>query len=363
MNNNTNPPMLNAWPQSTENFPERIAKQVEEICAFGGNNKGSAKDFTQSVNDTIQELIRFKCTYEQRDKFPSDARAKIETAYSNMLIQSKAFKELIDKWDTYFAKVIEGRADFNPLGVKFLLEFYMEVKCGDPSNNSAYQKIKQTQLDDIKPIICELMKTWITEVTNPATALQHRTKKEIELGNKYCLELKKEPPDKHKPLVMQYIINDVKMSCFNFGGGNCQLMAELSFLLAIQQSPQTPIRLMQFSGEKYEELNGIVFGEWPKPGCIILAPWYSNKSFEWKGSLKDTPELNHYEKTHTLFTVKNKAEQQEWQGILKTSDFNPDVLSDEKTNKNRHNYLKSIKNVSQNIYNVISSKNQISLSI
>ena len=116
---------------------------------------------------------------------------------------------------------------------------------------------------------------------------------------------KKEKKPLRKPL-MRSIISDVKTSAFDFGHGNCQIMAELAFLCAIQQSPDPRIRYIKFehSKGKYEELNAIAIGAWPNQ-CIMLAPWYSEQTFIWKGELSQTPELKHYNTTHVLFSVKN----------------------------------------------------------
>ncbi len=80
------------------------------------------------------------------------------------------------------------------------------------------------------------------------------------------------------------------------GYGNCEPMADAAFFECIWQNFSCGIHYILFDNSKdrhIDELNAIVLGDWPKPGCIIISPWQGEKgmSYEWQGDIKDTQAL------------------------------------------------------------------------
>lgn len=96
------------------------------------------------------------------------------------------------------------------------------------------------------------------------------------------------------------------------GVGACMIQAELllMWLLMDERTATRSISMVQFynkDNRKLEEINGVILGEWPKPGCLIICPWLRHKKiFVWQGSLENTPEvqkINQYNTTNEIFRV------------------------------------------------------------
>ncbi|MDQ2994398.1 MAG: hypothetical protein M3R00_05570, partial [Pseudomonadota bacterium] len=213
------------------------------------------------------------------------------------------------------------------------------------------QEMRTHALSDFQKQISSMTYEWVKRVKSPAFFYANRID-EIRVGDTYSLKKISEPKSKNdRELLIKYFINDLVLGPFCFGNGNCQSMAELAFLLAIQQLSSTPLRCVQFQdgAGKYEVLNAIIVGDWPKGNCTVLAPWYSKKPFAWKGNLEATPEIKHYSISKVLFTIKDAKEQKMWQQFLQKSKFDVNELL---KSPNRITYLKFIREQSQALYDL-----------
>lgn len=82
-----------------------------------------------------------------------------------------------------------------------------------------------------------------------------------------------------------------------YGFSNCEAMAEIAFLEAIIRNFHCGIHLVRFKHSHFseiEEINAMVLGDWPKPGCIIVSPWQGEKGlyYPWSGSCETTELLS-----------------------------------------------------------------------
>lgn len=341
-----------------------------QVCCFGGNNWSKPKELTKILNGLLDEVYKLKNLLTiniENLNIPKEAKLELKNAVSKLKTSSSCFGISLDKWDHYFQKSFNESVYINPDVFPIILESMgqmiaqsIEAK-KDPNSLPFYtnfQKLKTYNPSDFETHIAYLTYHWTMKVKSPAVLLRNR-EEEIKIGSHYSIEKKMEPTDeKHRALLIQYLVNDIKFGPFYFGIGNCQLMAELAFLLGIQTLSSTPIRSVQFqhSEGKFEELNAIVVGNWPTPGCIVLAPWYSQESFEWKGALDKTPEMSHYDTTSVLFTVKDQQEQTNLQQLLSKLNFNIEKLLE---NPNRSNFLKYIQDKSEKIYELIKEKDKL----
>lgn len=331
-----------------------IGDMVANICCYGGNNKDQIIDLNKTLQGMLNELIALKFNL---DKLSKTAPKDTTETVNELKAKSKSFSTLMNNWDQYF-RPSQTMMCINPQGLKFLLLAIKELQAEKISFfESDCSKLPTFELAHFKPIIANFTFDWITKIKSRDTYYLHRTREEIAVGEKYSYINYIEPTAQHeRELLMLYMLNDIKGCGAIFGYGNCQLMAELAFLLAILKLPPTNIRLIHFSDTqgKEEELNAIAIGDWPKAGCKILAPWMNNKPFEWKGNLQDTPELKLLNKSDVYFSVDPKS-QSVWQTFLEKNNFSAQKLLD---NPNRAKFLTYINEKSAAIFEITHPQEQ-----
>lgn len=342
----------------------KISKTVMQVCCFGGNNYVKRNELTTTFNNLMTAVFKLKGILENANntQLPKKVREQLKQASAQFENSDSFFGIQKNDWSKYFqtSKYIQTSYEqgicINPAVLPIILRYMAQVisKIDDPQKLPFYtdfQKLKTYELSDFQSFVSFLAYIWIIKIKSPEVRIKGK-EEEIKIGTYYSLEQKIEPTNQnHRKLLLQYMVSDLTFGSFYFGMGNCQLMAELAFLVGIQMLSATPIRYVQFQSttKVYEELNAIVVGNWPNPGCFVLAPWYREASFEWKGTFATTPEIKHHDKTSIFFTVKDKQEQTELQQLLAQSNFDLEKLL---KSGNRATYSKYIKEKSEVLFDI-----------
>jgi|GEM_PF-5542926 len=127
----------------------------------------------------------------------------------------------------------------------------------------------------------------------------------------YFTRHKKEPKTpKDRIAFLRGLASITKVLSYNYGFGNCEHMADLAFFEAVMQNFNCGIHYIRFdhaTNPFLEELNVLVLGNWPQPGCLIISPWEGDqgKSYEWQGDCRATKSLanQNYNRARSLFSI------------------------------------------------------------
>ena len=308
---------------------KNIGIEVCKICCFGGCNWKGPKEILDALVAFLQENIPIiEFFLEDQTTFSGKQRKESENLEKVMMQCMDTFFGIsYDDLPKYFA-IINGVLLVNPAAIPILLKYLFESLIEENGSINedasligakALLTLKYTQ-ENLASVIGTLTHTWTFTQGNSNAPI---------IGADYVMMKQQEPQDpKDRQKALEYILYDVIYGAFYFGVGNCQIMAEVAFLLAIQSIQNTPIRYIQFlqTERNVEELNAIVIGDWPKTGCRILAPWESTEPFLWNGSFENTPQLQNYNTDKTFFSIKTEKERNSYFIILERNGFNPSKL-------------------------------------
>lgn len=97
---------------------------------------------------------------------------------------------------------------------------------------------------------------------------------------------------------------------FRYAFGNCSHLSDIVFLEACKRDLACGIHYINFFNQDdltIENTCTVVLGDWPKPGCLIISAWESEKgrTYTWNGSYENTPQigLNKHNTHTTLFSI------------------------------------------------------------
>lgn len=114
------------------------------------------------------------------------------------------------------------------------------------------------------------------------------------------------------------LINIAKVSAFSFAFGNCEPMTDIAFIEAANANLSCGIHYVLFTNKNNpltEELNTLVLGDWPLPGCLIVSPWQSEFgiSYTWQGDCAKTSAIKELNLNHarSIFSIHRKDKNQE----------------------------------------------------
>jgi hypothetical protein len=99
--------------------------------------------------------------------------------------------------------------------------------------------------------------------------------------------------NKNKDFFITNTINSVR-NAYNYGFGNCALMADTAFIEAINTVDDADVTYLRFTRKEgtCDVLNCIALGNWPDKNTVIIAPWLTNnKVFCWNGNIDNTFEI------------------------------------------------------------------------
>lgn len=340
---------------------EKIGREVEEIVCFGSNNRPGPKKvekFFKSLITPLKKLF-FVSTETERLKSLETQQTVVDAGYDS--ICGLALEQ--GNMDKYFVQgEFNGKREtlFNPAVLPIILESLIEKQRDglDPVAASIRKKISIPKnacvREDILAILGSSLFHWVTKNLAHEKLLKGK-EAIVQAGLKYLNLDKQEPLTlEDRQLVMQSLVHDVKYAAFYFGIGNCQIMAECAFLLALQKVENTQIRYIRFtdSKEETEELNLIALGAWPKAGSLLLAPWLSERPYHWQGSFDKTEAFKKYDVCHVLFTVKDDEERKFWRAMLERKGFDGVKLL---KHKNRAYYTEFTINVCDKILGLLNS--------
>lgn len=109
-----------------------------------------------------------------------------------------------------------------------------------------------------------------------------------------------------------------KIGAYAFASGGCLPMTHIAFIDALNKELSCGINYVRFnnkSNPQVEEINALVLGDWPKPGCLIVSPWEGDFgiAYTWNGSCKGTPSLNknNLDQARSLFSISREDKFQE----------------------------------------------------
>lgn len=304
---------------------EEIGEKVHEICLFGSTNLPGPKEIEKGWSKITEpaSVILFST--------PTDQETQDYIVEQRHILASTGsyFGIPVDKVGEYFVE-FSGDSSAGTL--------LMNPKALYPMLQSIGTMVVENDMSDLvdiiklfcnrknlKPYIACLALHW-SKYRDRAT-LKDKAEM-IKIGEHYSQVQKKEPTTSpHREQVFKYMLHDVIQTAFNSCFGNCQIMAECAFLLTIQKL-DTPCRYIQFTDSKgkYEELNAVVVGTWPKPDCLVLAPWKSKVPFVWKGTFESTEVLKLYDSHSILFSAIDDTERLSFNKILETERFDVEAL-------------------------------------
>jgi hypothetical protein len=175
----------------------------------------------------------------------------------------------------------------------------------------------------------------INELKNPFIVTMTQSEREnMQIYGKYLNCLKKEPNNRiiRQQFLEGLIVGTKISSAFAAGYANCEGMADIAFLEAASRDFSCGIHYVRFSNKEnpsVEEINTMVLGDWPKPGCLVLSPWENDFGtfYSWKGKCSNTPHLvdKNYNSAYSFFSIakadKNK-EKAFIKNLLKKMDWN-----------------------------------------
>lgn len=317
---------------------EKIAATTRRVCCFASNSKLISKELSNLLNSLLSEVLREKNILTATNH---TGNTQSETVAPELKIARFAYGIPLSDWDNHFRTSTEGQVYTNPAILPTILKSMHKIinnaieQKKDPNRISFYndfKRLKTFTIPDFSALISYMTYLWNTQATSPQIVLETREEKIKDLK-----------------LLIQSIANNIKCGPVYFGTGNCQLLAEIAFLLAIQTFNAMSIHYVKFQDSKgvIEELNAIVVGQWPKKPDYILAPSYQKEPFLWKGSLQNTPEIEQYDTINILFTVENEEEQSVLRQLLKTVNFDLEALQQE---ENRASFLKYIQDKSEELF-------------
>ncbi|MBA2368094.1 MAG: hypothetical protein H0V82_03615 [Candidatus Protochlamydia sp.] len=153
----------------------------------------------------------------------------------------------------------------------------------------------------------------INELKNPFIAtISQSDREKMQIYGKFFGFEKKEPNNR---IVRQHfleglIIGTKISSAFAAGYANCEGMADIAFLEAASRDFSCGIHYVRFSNKEnpsVEEINTVVLGDWPKPGCLVLSPWENDFGtfYTWNGKCNNTCHLanENYNSAYSFFSI------------------------------------------------------------
>lgn len=194
----------------------------------------------------------------------------------------------------------------------------------------------------------------LTELNPFISKMSGRDLVQAECYEAYAMEEKEPKDDETRRSYLAGLATSVKLAGYSFAAGGCEPMADIAFLEALNKEFPCGIHYIRFSNQndsKVEEINAVVLGEWPNPGCLVVSPWEEDfgTSYIWNGSCKETPRLYGQNLTDgkVLFSVSSPAEKAFVKSLLKTWNYedwlnDPFLISNKKEIK--ANFLKIIHN-------------------
>lgn len=288
-----NPTPANSQPSLLE-LGQAINQHVQQVCCIGSYNRGSCNqayhEFLKLIKASYLIFYEPKLGVQKRLNLTLDEQAKYYIAVSTQIVYQRPFPYdipgILKPNDTVaYTKLDELTTD--PFYLTLINRIYpLESKF----------KFHQLTAKDFLPIIAFTMELERSEITIQRDALSLSLLQE---GMEDCQYIKKYGPgeefstDDDKALFLKKTFRDVKNSAFFRGIGNCGVMADVAFTAAIADESDFAVTYLRFtcgSAQNVDVVNCIALGNWPEPGCIIIAPWSNNAVFSWK-KFEQTPQI------------------------------------------------------------------------
>jgi hypothetical protein len=283
---------------------ENIGSHVHQICCYGADNIGQAKDARDEYFKFLKAITVIFVTYKDLSLQKMGLSEKEQQAYNKLAqeIQVGKFKSqnaIFKAGETIAMVTIDEVINKVDL-LRFVNKLY------PLSQKFKFNKLQPKNFYALFALLLRDQEMTIA----PPNQDEYIYMTKYELGIEFL-------DAKEKERFLTKTISDVKATAYLHGFGNCALMADTAFIQAIYLDHNEKITYLRFIREdgKADVLNCIVLGNWPEPNCIIISPWLAeNQVISWQGSIEATPEIKgineKYDswKTLCVITPQEKAE-------------------------------------------------------